>query len=77
MKRNSKNTSVKTYTMMNIGYEGATPQAAFTYTAKDDKEADEKAYKWRRYHGFTKNDATYREAQGEELNWATHNEYIS
>lgn len=52
MKRNSKNTPVKTYTMMTIGYPGATPQPSFTFTAKDEKDADNKAYGWRRYQGF-------------------------
>lgn len=77
MKRNSKNTPVKTYTMMTIGYPGATPQPSFTFTAKDEKDADNKAYGWRRYQGFTSADATFREAQGEELNWPLRNEYVS
>ena len=77
MNRNKKNAATKVYTMMTIGYEGATPQPAWTFTAKDDKDASDKAYRWRRYQGFTDKDATYREAQGEELNWETKDSYVS
>lgn len=73
------------YTMCTRGYEGATPQAVFTFKAEDQKDADEKAGNWARYHGFSfytdnvnasRSDVVVREAQGNELNWAINQEYV-
>ena len=49
----------------------------FTFTADNIEGAEEKAFGWARYQGLSVKEVKVREAQGEELDWNTHNEYVS
>ena len=78
MKKTTKAQETKVYTMMTIGYKGATPQPAFTFEAVSEVEANKKASGWARYQGYTMNeDVTVREAKDSELKWEKNNGYVS
>lgn len=66
-----------TFAMCVIGFEGAAPDARFTFTAKDQNEAEARAIRWAAYHSFSRRDVIVREARGNELNWTPKNEYVS
>jgi len=75
-----------TFAMCVRGYEGATPDARFTFTTSNQEDADKKASGWARYHGFSfytddvnsnRSDVVVREAKGNELNWTPNNEYVN
>lgn len=71
--------------MCGLPYLGATPEIKFTFTAKDDKEAGDKAREWARYHSMSyftdevnksRSDVSVRLATEEEQKWQTHDEYV-
>ena len=65
----------KTYTLEQRAYKDHfTPVFAFNAASKEDAEG--KANRWGRYHGFIDTDTRVREAtENEVANWL-HNEYI-
>ncbi len=80
---NKKTTNI--YALCVRPYKGATPDARFTFTAKDDKEAGDKARDWAQYQSMSyytddvnkdRSDVSVRLATESEQKWETHNEYI-
>ena len=77
MPRTPKTAKKSMFTLCQIGYEGANPEAAFVFHADNDNDAENKALNWCLYHGRKYGrDAVVRPAQGVELNWDTHNEWV-
>ena len=68
-------TETKTYTLEERMYDDYfAPKFAFNATSAEDAES--KAFRWARYHGFVNTDVRVREAtENEAANWL-HNEYI-
>ncbi len=49
----------------------------FTFEAKDQEDANEKAFGWAVYQGFTTQEVSARITEGDQLTWQLHNEYVS
>ena len=49
----------------------------FAFTAVDQEEANEKAFKWARYHSFDVREVKAEKPTEDEANWNIHNEYIN
>ena len=48
----------------------------FTFEAKNQKDADKKASSWARYHSLPLCEVVAKITEGEQLKWATRNEYV-
>ena len=68
--------ATKVYALNVIGYEGATPDFRFAFTAVNDEAAESKAFGWVRYHGYSRNDITVTVANAEQAQYI-RNEYVS
>lgn len=65
----------RTYALNVIGYEGATPDFRFAFSATDDADAERKAFAWVRYQGWSWRDITISPATAEQA-LCLHDEYI-
>ena len=70
-RKNSKAKVEKVYTMFDGDFR------RFTFTAENDERAQDKAWGWARYHGFSTNDVKAVEPNEHELTWPTNNEYVA
>jgi len=70
--------TLQRYAMCVIMYAGDKfPSARFIFEAKDDKEAEDKAYRWARYQGMVhKIDVISRPAHANETMMELHNDYL-
>lgn len=50
--------------------------AVFSFNAKNENEAQSKAYGWARYHSFSRNDVRIRPATEHEAAYWLHNEWV-
>ena len=50
--------------------------AIFSFNAIDDKDADDKAFGWARYHSFDARDVRVRPSTQHEAAYWLHNEYV-
>ena len=64
------------YMMQRISYKGATPDDAFVFDAKNEKDATDKVWKWARRHSFiVAEDVTCRKCTSAD-EWPAHNEWV-
>ena len=73
---------MKSYMMQTVAYteDNGTEVLSdkFVFDAKDEKDADTKAFGWSRYHSYCyREDVRFREATENEREHNLHNEYIS
>jgi len=49
----------------------------FTFNAKNQKDANDKAYNWSRYQGLLPREVVAKPTTGNQLDWNTHDEFMN
>ena len=64
------------YILCSILFDGESPQPRFAFSAKNQNEADEKAFKWSQYQHVDHKTTLARLPIDNEKNWQLHDGYI-